>query len=154
MCARRLERVHASLSLSLSPRMLAFINSSDGSRAPLFSAMILKYFDFYPLSSGLHPHDTPFNFYLFETLSVSSIPLLLSYINDVLKSPSLLLNTEINLALHKRDEEILLVFMTCTNAPIFSQQFVLTTARVACFARKRGTPPSISIENPSQFSPL
>lgn len=122
--------------------MLAFINSSDGSRAPLFSAMILKYFDFYPLLSGLHPHDTPFNFYLFETLSVSSIPLLLSYINDVLKSPSLLLNTEINLALHKRDEEILLVFMTRTNAPIFSQRFVLTTARVACFARKRGTPPA------------
>lgn len=49
------------------PRTLAFINSSDGSRAPLFSAMILKYFDFYPLSSGLHPRDIPFEFYLLKT---------------------------------------------------------------------------------------
>lgn len=117
--------------------MLAFINSSDGSRAPLFSAMILKYFDFYPLSSGLHPHDTPFNFYLFETLSVSSIPLLLSYINDVLKSPSLLLNTEINLALHKRDEEILPVFMTCTNASHFFSTICFNDRASGMFCEKK-----------------
>lgn len=42
--------------------------------------------------------------------------------------------------MYKTDEKILLVLVTCINAPIFSQQLSLTTARAICFARERGTP--------------